>query len=118
MQTVEIIVNKKLERPPLSIYGKYFKLYLPSDIVIKDNQCKRISLNFKIKLPDNIISEVIPSTLLRDQPIEIIGKLLTNCGDCSQAYQQKKYFTFKFPKNSEVAEFHFFEKIHALYKHE
>ena len=53
MQTVEIIVNKKLERPPLSIYGKYFKFYIPDDIVIKENQCNQISLNFEIKLPDN-----------------------------------------------------------------
>ena len=37
MKTVEITVNKKLERPPLSIYGKYFKLHLGDDIVIKEN---------------------------------------------------------------------------------
>ena len=122
MQTIEIIVNKKIERPPLSIYGKYFKLYLPDDIVIKENQCKQISLNFKIKLPDNIIYEIIPRTLLRDQPIEIIGKLLTsNCGHKEivlKLINRKDYFTFKFSKNLEVAELHFFEKIHTLYKHE
>ena len=90
METVETIFNKKLERPPLSIYGKDFKLYLRDDIVIKENQCKQISLNFKIKLPDNIIYEIIPSTLLRDQPMEIIGKLLTTiCGhsEIAQTYQ-------------------------------
>ena len=90
METVEIIFNKKLERPPLSFYGKDFKLYLRDDIVIKENQCKQISLNFKIKLPDNIIYEIIPSTLLRDQPMEIIGKLLTTiCGhrEIVQTYQ-------------------------------
>ena len=122
MQTIEIIVNKKIERTPLSIYGKYFKLYLPDDIVIKENQCKQISLNFKIELPDNIIYEIIPSTLLRDQPIEIIGKLLTsNCGHKEivlKLINRKDYFTFKFSKNLEVAKLHFFEKIHTLYKHE
>ena len=122
MQTIEIIVNKKIERPPLSIYGKYFKLYLPDDIVIKENQCKQISLNFKIKLPDNIIYKIIPTTLLRDQPIEIIGKLLTtNWGDKEIVFKlinRTNYFMFKFSKNSEVAELHFFEKIHTLYKHE
>ena len=112
IQTVEVIVNKKLERPPLSIYGKYFKLYLPDDIVIKENQCKQISLNLKIKLPDNIIYKIIPTALLRDQPIEIICKLLTtNCGDKEIVFKlinRTNYFTFKFSKNSEVAELHFF----------
>ena len=122
METVEIIFNKKLERPPLSFYGKDFKLYLRDDIVIKENQCKQISLNFKIKLPDNIIYKIIPTTLLRDQPIEIIGKLLTtNWGDKEIVFKlinRTNYFMFKFSKNSEVAELHFFEKIHTLYKHE
>ena len=100
MKTVEIIVNKKLDRPPLSIYGKYFKLYLPDDIIIKENQCKQIGLNFKIKLPDKIIYEIIPSTLLRDQPIEITGKLVTiNCRHKEvvlKIVNRKNYFTFKF----------------------
>ena len=30
-------VKKSLERPPLNTSGKYFKLYLPNDIVIREN---------------------------------------------------------------------------------
>ena len=99
MKIVEIIVNKKLERP-LSIYGKYFKLSLPDDIIIKENQCKQIGLNFKIKLPDNIIYEIIPSTILRDQPIEITGKHVTRNSRHKEVVlkiiNRKNYFTFKF----------------------
>ena len=82
---------------------------------------QKIGLNFKTKLPDNIIYEIIPNTLLIDQSIEIIGKLLTtSCGHKEivlKLIDRTNYFTFKFSKNSEVAELHFFEKIHTLYKH-
>ena len=66
--------------------------------------------------------EIIPSTLLRDQPIEIIGKFLTtNCGHKEivlKLINKTNYFTFKLSKNSEVAELYLFGKIHTLYKHE
>ena len=82
---------------------------------------QKISLNFKTKLPDNIIYEIIPNMLLIDQSIEIIGKLLTtSCGHKEivlKLIDRTNYFTFKFSKNSEVEELHFFEKIHTLYKH-
>ena len=74
-KTTKIIVNKKtLERPPLNIYGKYFKLYLP---VIKKNQLKEVTLSFKVNIADNIRHQIIPSTLLKDQPNEIVDKFLT-----------------------------------------
>ena len=66
--------------------------------------------------------EIIPSTLLRDQPIEIVDKFLTtNCGHKEivlKLINKTNYFTFKLSKNSEVAELYLFEKIHTLYKHE
>ena len=71
MKTVEIIVKKSLERLPLNTSGKYFKLYLSSDIVIRENQQKQINLNFEIKVPDNIIHHIISTTLLQKQPVEI-----------------------------------------------
>ena len=71
MKTVEIIVKKSLERPPLNISGKYFKLYLPNDDVIRENQQKQINLNFQIKAPDNITHQIVSTTLLQKQPVEI-----------------------------------------------
>ena len=71
MKTVEIIVKKSLERPPLNISGKYFKLYLPNDDVIRENQQKQINLNFQIKAPDNITHRIVSTTLLQKQPVEI-----------------------------------------------
>ena len=71
MKTVEVIVKKSLERPPLNISGKYFKLYLPNDDVIRENQQKQINLNFQIKAPDNITHQIVSTTLLQKQPVEI-----------------------------------------------
>ena len=71
MKTVKIIVKKSLERPPLNTSGKYFKLYLPNDIVIRENEQGQINLNFQIKVPGNIIHQIISTTLLQKQPVEI-----------------------------------------------
>ena len=56
-KTVEIVVGKTLERP-LNSCGKYYKLYLPKDIIIDTNQYKLVNLNFKIKVPENITSQI------------------------------------------------------------
>ena len=72
MKTVEIIVKKSYERPPLNTSGKYFKLYIWKDI-----EQKQINLNFKVKVPDNIINQIISTTLLQKQPVEICSEFLT-----------------------------------------
>ena len=36
-KTVEIIVEQKLERPPLNTCGRYYRLYLPEEITIDTN---------------------------------------------------------------------------------
>ena len=76
-KTVEIIVKKSLEQPPLNTSGKRFKLYLPNDIDIRENEHEKINLNFQIKVPGNIIHQVISATLLQKQPVEICGEFLT-----------------------------------------
>ena len=59
-KTVEIVVGKTLERSPLNKWGRYYKLYLPKDIVIDTNQYKR-----EIKVPENITSHIASNTLLK-----------------------------------------------------
>ena len=91
-KTTKIIVNKTLERPPLNIYGKYFKLYL---LIIKKNQFKEVTFSFKVNIADNIRHQIIPSALPKDQPTEIVHKFLTTNSKqrCySQTYQQNKLF--------------------------
>ena len=73
---IEVVVEKTLERPPLNSCGRYYKLYLPKDIIIDTNQYKLVNLNFKIKVPENITSHIISNTLLKQQQLEIIGKFL------------------------------------------
>ena len=66
-KTVEIVVGKALERPPLNSCGQYFKFYLPKDviiiiiiiIIIDTNQYKLVNLNFKTRVPENIKSHII-----------------------------------------------------------
>ena len=38
MQTIEILVNKKLEKPPFSCFGRYFKVYLPINCILKPKE--------------------------------------------------------------------------------
>ena len=73
-KATEIVVGKTLERPPLN--SRYYKLYLPKDIVIDTNQYKPVHLNFKIKVPENIMSHIIWNTLLKQQQFETTGKIL------------------------------------------
>ena len=65
-KTVEIVVGKALERPPLNSCGRYYKLYLPKDaiiiIIIDTNQYKLVNLNFKARVPENIKSHIISNT--------------------------------------------------------
>ena len=75
--TVGIVVENTLERPSLNSCGRYYKLYLPKDIIIDTNQYKLVNLNFKIKVPENITSHIISNTLLKQQQLEITGKFLS-----------------------------------------
>ena len=100
MKTVEIIVKKLLEQPPLNTSGKYCKLYLPNDIDISENEQKQINLNFQIKVPDNIIHEVFSTTLLQKQPVEICSEFLTTNSKYDQVtlklINKTNCFKFKF----------------------
>ena len=64
-KTVKIVIGKSLERPPLNSCGRYYKLYLPKDIITDTNQYTLVNLNFKIKVPENITSHIISNTLLK-----------------------------------------------------
>ena len=124
MKTVEIIVKKSLERTPLKTSRKYFKLYLPNDFVIIQNQQKQINLNFQIKVPDTIIHQVVSTTLLHRQPVEICSELLTTNSKYQEVIlkliNKTSCFTFKFTKNTEIVTLYFFtepdEKIDTVCK--
>ena len=110
-KTVEIVVGKTLERP-LNSCGKYYKLYLPKDIIIDTNQYKPVNLNFKIKVPENITSHIISNTLLKQQQLEITGKFLPTDSRYKEVIikliNKKQFFRFNFPKNTEIARLYFF----------
>ena len=121
-KAIEIVVGKTLERAPLN--RRYYKFYLPKDIVIDTNQYKLVNLNFKIKVPENIMSHIIWNTLLKQQQFEITGKILPTDSRYKEVIikliNKTQFFSFKFPKNIEIARLYFFtspgEKIHTLYK--
>ena len=111
-KTVEIVVGKTLERPSLNSCSKYYKLYLPKDIIIDTNQYKPVNLNFKIKVPENITSHIISNTLLKQQQLEITGKFLPTDSRYKEVIikliNKKQFFRFNFPKNTEIARLYFF----------
>ena len=124
METVEVIVKESLEWPPLNTSGKYFELYLPNDIVIREKEQKQINLNFQIKVPDNIIHQIISTTLLQKQLVEIWGEFVTTNSKYKEVIlkliNKTNSFTFKSPKKTEIARLYFFtepdEKIDPVYK--
>ena len=111
-KTVEIVVGKTLERPPLNSCGQYYKLYLPKDIVIDTNQCKLVNLNFKIKVPENIRSHIISNALLKQQQLEITGKFLLTDSRYKEVIIKRinktQFFSLKFTSPG--------EKSYTLYK--
>ena len=125
MKAVKIIVKKSLERPRLNTSGKYFKLYLPKDIVIRENQQKQIKLNFQMKVLDNIIHQIISTALLQKQPVEICSEFLTTSSKYKEVIikliSKTNCFTFKFSKITEIARLYFFtepeKNIDKVYKH-
>ena len=110
-KTVEIVVGKTLERPSLNSCSKYYKLYLPKDIIIDTNQYKPVNLNFKIKVPENITSHIISNTLLKQQQLEITGKFLPTDSRYKEVIikliNKTQFFSFKFPKDTEIAILYF-----------
>ena len=107
-KTVELAVGKTLERPPLHSCGRYYKLYLPKGITVDTNRYKLVNLSFIIKVPDNIISYIISNTLLNQQPLDIIGEFVTTDGRYKEVINKTQYFSFKFPKNTEIAKLYLF----------
>ena len=124
LKTVEVVVGKTLERPPLNSCSRYYKIYLPKDIIIDTNQYKLVNLNFKIKVPENITSHIISNTLLKQQQLEITGKFLPTGSRCKEVIikliNKTQFFSFKFSKITEMTRLYLFtspgQKIHTLYK--
>ena len=111
-KTVEIVVGKTLERPPLNSCSRYYKLYLPKDIIIDTNQYKLVNLNFKIKVPENITSHIISNTLLKQQQLEITGKFLPTDSRYKEVIikliNKAQFLSFKFPKKKKKTQDYIF----------
>ena len=64
-----------------------------------------------IKVPENITSYIISNTLLKQQQLEVTGKFLaTNSGYkevINKLINKTQFFSFKFPKNTEVIRLYF-----------
>ena len=77
MQAVEILVNKKLEKPSLSYFGCYFKVYLLVNRIPKPKEQQTVCLNFKIKTQDNYVQHyIIADSIIGKYPIKITGSFI------------------------------------------
>ena len=65
---IEILVEPKLERPPLIQNGKFYRLFSPKKFILKVNTTTMIDLNFEIKIPDNLFQTIV-LTPVPDQPM-------------------------------------------------
>ena len=79
---------------------------------IDTNQYKLVTLNFKIKVPENIASRIISNTLLKQQQLEITAKILPTDSRYKEVIikliNKTQFFSFKFPKNTEIARLYIF----------
>ena len=64
-KTVETVAGKTLDRPPLNICGRYYKLYLQKDIVIDKNQYKSVNSARKYYEP-YYFKDIIQATTFRN----------------------------------------------------
>ena len=110
-KTVEIVAGKTLERP-LHSYGRYYKLYLPKDIIIDTNQYKLVNLNFKMKVIENITGHIISNTLLKQQQLDITGKFLLTGRRYKEfiikLINKRQFFSVKFPNKYKNCKIIFF----------
>ena len=103
---------------------RYYIVYLPEEIPIDTSQCKRINLNFKIKLSDNVVSHINSNILLNKLLLEITGKFIQTANRYKEVIiklvNKTEYFSFKFPENKEIARLYLFttprKKIYTIYK--
>ena len=77
MQKIEILINQKLEKPPLSLFGRYFKVNLLINRILKPKEQQTVCLNFKIKTQDNCVQPyIIADSIIRKHSIIIAGSLI------------------------------------------
>ena len=109
-KTIEIIVDKKLERSPFNNTGRYYKLYLPEDTYLNANQYKLVDL--------------ISETFLKHETLDIISEFVVTISKHKKVVikllNKTKYYSYNFPKNMEIARLYVFisprEKIQTVYR--
>ena len=73
-----------------------------------------------MKLPDNITSNIISNTLLKQQQVKITGRFLPTDGRYKEVINKTISFSFIFPRNTEISRLYLFpspgEKIQTIYK--
>ena len=83
-----------------------------NNIDIRQNEQKQVKLHFQIKVPGNIIHQLISNTLLQKRQVEIYSGLLTRNNKYKEfilkIINKSNCFPFKFPKNTEIARLYFF----------
>ena len=83
-----------------------------NNIDIRQNEQKQVNLHFQIKVPGNIIHQLISNTLLQKRQVEIYSELLTRNNKYKEfilkIINKSNCFPFKFPKNTEIARLYFF----------
>ena len=83
-----------------------------NNIDIRQNEQKQVNLHFQIKVPGNIIHQLISNTLLQKRQVEIYSGLLTRNNKYKEfilkIINKSNCFPFKFPKNTEIARLYFF----------
>ena len=109
---IEILLDPTLKRPPL-FNGTFFKLYLRKQIIVNPEKYKQVDLKFKIKIPENVTTQIVLSPVFRDQLFEIQNiQLRSNVVEHVQleVTSKNKYFIYTVGPGTEIA------RLQSLYK--
>ena len=115
MNTIEIIINKnKLKKPPLcSIIANFYRVCLPQDAIISPNEGSNFSLQFKIKITQFFLYQIVPNPLFSRQILNF--EIYVTADEKSEYIEPSvklstgsRYFAYKIPEETEIAKLHIF----------
>ena len=106
----------QLKKPPLgSMIGNYwyYQVYLPQDAIINPKKESNFSLQFKIKISQTFLYQIVPNLLFSTQTLNF--EFYVTADEKAEYIEpsvklsiSSRYFAYKIPEETEIAKLHTF----------
>ena len=105
---IEISTEHQIQKPPLSSNGRFYRIYSPDKILLRQLEMKTIDLKFKVKLPDGIqgIIPLLPTFIEQSLSLENGECVTSNTWDNPiklKLWNRNLHCTATINKNEEIA---------------